>query len=631
MKNIKKIEENLNELYRYHIVPGWRWNERTWNRFKETFRKIPMCKDSVGNVYLNSSSVDDVLKAIAEKNVLILQAHLDHPGAALIGKVFESDGKKLYSAAWYGNYHPLLEAKTVTVYDETSEETEDCLIEADVNRFGERLLYFWSDKEYKTPAYLHFNDDKAHFDVENNTVSGWALDDQINCTVLLEIFKGGLQKNVIGLLTLDEERGAFGIEYFKQLVDKRCGGAKPLLINLEAPSEKDETGLSLGKGMKIRLADSRGTFSNEICELLQKLLPGNKAMEIKTGGTEAGILSAKGWQTGSLAIPVRYSHNGSGEGVWYNEDVSISDVDDMHNAVETICNSASLFTSLIKEDGGRQLHKVEVHDEASETINAIRQTEEYGNFLLNIAGSWNKKQREYRIPTVNISSDEYKKYRGNILEGKLKPLDNKLLYSYAAEILPKVSKTVGVEKYDTLHIFLLLAGNFNAKHLNSGIGLSVEQLDFSDIKRILAHEMTHWCTSEILLANYPRTPARGIISEGLACFISGEVAGIPPQKTLNIEESAYKTYQEKEKDLKRRFRRLLETSCIEFKGNRHKILQCTDSFDPFTIHRNNPYNKYGYFLGYNFINFCREKDYSFERIINSPEKTFELLNIYLNG
>lgn len=630
-QNLKNILSNLNVVCGMHIVPGWQWTDLSWQKFRRNYLDVEMFHDDIGNVYLNCSSLDALKSKLKNGDLVVLQAHLDHPGGTVIASDVHGEAG-LYAACWLGRYSATLEGKNVTIAG-TDGTKEELFVDADLMQLDERIMCFRSDKRFSAGATIHYPGEVCSVKENGGVVAAYNLDDAINVAVLLDVFSSIVPPNVIGLLTIGEEYNERGIRYFRGLVDSVDEAKKPRVINLEAPAENEANDFSVGDGVVVRTGDNRSLFSDVLCEKLAGLLQCKKSLHINSGQTEVSFLSKAGWLTSGLAIPVRYAHNGSSDGMWRDEEVAIKDVLDMHDAVTNIvCKSNSLNTLAERYGcvGGDAEDAINIVDEAGDVVSAIRQSNDYSEFLSKALVRWNEINKKYNIQAVHISPDEFHKYQDGVMGGKIGEIDLNELKYLSKESLKKVENELSIYKQEALNIYIMFARQFNAKRVGDGVALSVLQYDSNELERILCHEIVHWLTDDAIAARYVRRPISAIISEGMACYVSAKICGLTDSQALSLNDDTCLAYDRSKTDLKKRFKIILDGAGVNITGRRHRIISKAKLFSPFTISKDNPHNKYGYFLGLDFIKTCVSRGLSLQQILYDHVSTNQLLQEYLN-
>jgi len=622
--NIDKYLKIYDRLKGLHVIPRWDWNTKSLSKLDVLLKDngVSYFLDDVGNVVLNCKSAGELQQRLERGEIFqVLQAHLDHPGAVVVNSV--SRNKNLYSAEWLGGCSIPLEGRELLAYDSLSGHSSIVKVELDLRTSAGRFIYFYSRRRLKLgDTILHYKSGAKR--KREKILVDWALDDLIGCAAIIYALSETSDAGTIGLLTLGEEVGGYGLEgfckrYIYQL--KR----PPYFINIDA-TEEGEGDFVCGSGVWLRYEDRDAKYDESLVEVLLSRHKGLRRVSLTRGGTEAGSLSRSGLAAVSLAVPIRNLHNGSRHYCWTDESVFLGDVSKLCASLLSLLPAERYEIATRKKT--HLMPVIKCTDYAAQIVKKVLRSKDYCDFLLNASDYWNRVNLKYNLPPVYLSSSEYEDFKARLELDKdiyasidIKGLVKELLLHVRSHVSDKPSP-IGSE----LQILTFLKANFNACNMNGSIALSLDKLQGEEARRVLAHELSHWMCDRL----YKRSPHNNLIqlllSEGSACFVSQKVCALDPEDALGLSEATYSYYESIEDDLKERFRRYMDGMFVHLcEGPKHSTLKPVQIHHPFRISRENPLNKYGYFLGYKFIKRCVEDSFSIEDVFTRHKDTMERL------
>lgn len=639
----KSIKDNMppvfaaafDTLQNLHLVSGCGWHERTLGKIDRLLSNlwIPHFTDDGGNLVLNCGSSEELTTSLKRGRInQILQAHLDHPGAIVIKKLNEN--QNFYSAQWFGGYSNSLEGRELFFYDHASEKSGLVKVESEEHLGAGRFIFFRSDEELQTKlTTLHC---KSNGGGNNGSLHSWAIDDLAGCAAIINTFNNISDTGTIGLLTLGEEIGAYGLWHFVNKYLKDDAAVLPYIINIDIP-EEEENDFRFGSGVWLRSADRRCNYSEKLINFMDEKFPALKKISLKRGGTEASTLVGMGYDAVSMAIPARNLHNGSRHSCLTEESVSFEDINALCKFASSLLPARKMEnagSSQNKNGSHKKLPEIKCSNYAGDVCEKLLNSNEYCDYLLNCASHWSKAHINYGIPVVHLTSFQYDDLKKR-LESGMPLVSQKSVENTARKLLPSILQKVGGRNslgIETLNILLFLMANFNACNIKDDIALSVDKIDEdADLSRLLAHEITHWICNRLYDFSAHNNYVQMLIQEGSACFISGEICRIGPAKALGIPDKTYEHYKDIQKDLKTAFRKIIEGDVINFeKTPKHETLNLTPYVDPYRISKGNPLNKYGYFLGLEFVEFCLKCGNSIEAFLSDFRLRRECLDVFLS-
>lgn len=607
---LTKFLDIYTKLANLHVVPKWYWNKNSILKLDQILKKceLPYYLDEVGNVILNVTSSAELIDGINSETIAqIFQAHLDHPGGVVKGVLGKNEN--LYCARWLGGYANSLEGRRILVYDVDSNLSEITKVEYEVFDSSGRLIYFYCDKKFQPESsVVHYVDENKSDD--SSGIHGWALDDMIGCTSVIQTLSENRDSSCVGLLTLGEEIGCYGLKYFCNTYLKPGSSKPPYFINIDMPEEEDNRFLS-GNGAWLRVADRRSKYSKELIGAIKSHLPHLKTISLTKGGTEAGNLVSMGFKAVSFAIPLKNLHNGSKHNCWAKESVLKSDVNALLKSLSSVVSMPQLVDARRPvKISNKANFKIKHVNYAKKITTKIKVSKEYCDYLANVSGYWNEINSKHDLPVRTLSSEEYDDLKKNLSSNKYDDWDKKIV-NLATEIFPIIADRLAqnyTHSFATLNILSFIKSNFNACNMNGDIGLSFDRLEEDDLKRVLAHEITHWVCGRIYGPN-PYDDFIGLlISEGVACYVSRELCKIDSPQALGVPDKTYLHYETIDRKLKNIFLDIVQGHIIsEEKLVKHTTLKQNEYSHPFRLYKGNPFNKYGYYLGLKFVDYCVER------------------------
>jgi endoglucanase len=262
---------------------------------------------------------------------LVLVAHLDHPGAHLVGRDRAHLAGGVAASALAGRV-------PVRVLGPRGERRGH-LVDFDP---ATRRFRYEGERPGRGPAFAVW--DFPDFLPAPDRWTLRAADDLIGVTAILStlahVAARGSRRPVIGALTRAEEIGLIGATLLAQ---SRRLPADALVISLEASRELP--GAQVDGGPIVRVGDRTSAFSPAAEALLYaaaaRLARREPAFryqrQLMSGGTcEATVFTAFGYETGALAVPLGNYHNVDPDGRLAPEYVSPHDVANLARLLRAI-------------------------------------------------------------------------------------------------------------------------------------------------------------------------------------------------------------------------------------------------------------------------------------------------------
>ena len=157
--HLKNFSDWLAWVEQFPFVPGWHWTPKSWGVFNLQLTKIGIihCRDSYGNVLLGAQTPHEWFTKLKGGDIrLVLQAHLDHPGAVAT-YLLDGDainGYQRYNAMVQGGLRSHLKGKRFFLFDHNGDFVEEVLIDAQTQGFKASCVSFRTKKEFHLPGYL---------------------------------------------------------------------------------------------------------------------------------------------------------------------------------------------------------------------------------------------------------------------------------------------------------------------------------------------------------------------------------------------------------------------------------------------------------------------------------------------
>jgi len=608
------ILEKLEDL---HIVSGWRWNERSRAKLDDILiaKNLKYFVDDYGNVILNCNSAEELDNKLSNGVITqIFQAHLDHPGGRLTAKI--SSEKGLYCARWLGGYSNSLEGRKVTVHDTVRDIVDIVKIEYERTLESGRFLYFYSNKDLSIEhSYLHFSRDTGSR-LTNGMISSWALDDLIGVSSIINVLGKSADPRTIGLLTLDEEIGGYGLNNFANRYLTNKDLSELYLINIDMPEEDED--FQCDNGVRLRYEDKRCKYTEELVTAISSKFPDFKKVSLTRGGTEASSFIAMGYNAVSFAIPIRNLHNGSRHNLLIEESVSSKDALSLIHQLGLLLPASNLIDSANMSTPSNVLPEIEYVDHYKNIFERISGSTEYCDYLMNVANHWNNIHSRYGVQCVNLDAVQFDDIKKEASTGLDEFADVDILEMADGLFSIIVKKIAGrsVFREGNLQIVSFFKANFNASNIGGVVALSLDKIKKSDLKRVLCHEMSHWVCHRL----YNDTPYNDyfklFLSEGIACYLSREICNVSSAVALGMPIGTYECYGSRKKDLQELFFKIINGELLK-QSNKSDIYEFAISSypNPFKISKNNPLNKFGYYLGLEFIDQCLEEGLTIHDIL----------------
>lgn len=586
--SLKPFSDWLNWLEQFPLISGWQWTSKSWNAFskKLTQKHIPHCRNAYGNVLLGAKTTSEWFSKIKRKEVsLILQAHLDHPGAIVMSLI----GHRRYSAKVQGRLHAHLKGKRFFLYDRGGIFAEEVLIDAQAEGFKERWISFRAKSKISLPGYLRGPHQNSPGVFKEGFLEGWGMDDHAGCAAILSYFSQNSPENILGVLTLDEEIGFLGMNAF--LRESKKAGLSiqewPLLLSLEVTPEYPEIGFICGQGPRWRSADKRGSLIHPAkCH----------SLALKKGICEAGQWVRWGGNAACLAVPSEFTHNGIKEGEWRAERIAVSDIALLQKKM-----TEGIKLPRHHDRGLPKSPKIRIYDHLQPLREAAKQASNYVNCLQEVLPLWNELHSRFNLPAVKFAQEDWSRWRNCLLASKPWKIR---LSKIAKECVQKVEQWCQDKQNipEEIAIHLFASAPFNASSQSYGIGLSVEKLKEEDLRRVLIHEMTHLWTVPLLHFLNISEVMKTALEEGLACKATMDILNISCTQSLGFSEAQYLHYEENSLLLASYFKQWLHGDFFSIRKGRHEIIENKEIPHPFLVSSGGTFPKYGYFIGLKFVN-----------------------------
>ncbi len=276
-------------------------------------RGVAVERDAYGNLLARAGG--------ANGPPLVLMAHMDHPGAHLLGR----DRARLMGGVAATALAGAVPVRVIGPRD----ERRGRLVGFDA---ATRTFRYEGEPLGRGAAFAVWDLPDLIRDDER-----WAMraaDDLMGVTAILwllgQVARRRTGRPVVGVLTRAEEVGLFGATLLAQ---SRRLPADALIISLEASRELP--GARIGEGPVVRVGDRTSAFSPSAEALLSaaaaRLAKREPAFryqrQLMSGGTcEATAFTAFGYETGALAVPLGNYHNVDPDGLLAAEYVSPRDL-----------------------------------------------------------------------------------------------------------------------------------------------------------------------------------------------------------------------------------------------------------------------------------------------------------------
>ena len=276
-----------------------------------------------------------------------LVAHMDHPGAEIVGK---------REAVLLGGLAPAYFRKGTRLRFYRDGEP----VVARVQRYSPKTYRF---RLAPSPEVDHLRRrDMGTFDLEDFAVRGGLvharqLDDLAGCSVSLAAMGRACRDrrmNLHALLTRAEEEGFVGT---LGAIEDEAIPKNAIVINVEA--SKAIPGVEIGGGPVVRVGDRRKTFDPHAESLLlaaRSRLPKSKPVQrwLMSGGTcEATPWGLYGWRATGVAIPLGNYHNQGPRNRLAPEIVAVKDLATAVDLIEIAAKHVSAADRW--DDGTRKL------------------------------------------------------------------------------------------------------------------------------------------------------------------------------------------------------------------------------------------------------------------------------------
>lgn len=585
----------------FPIVPRWRWTNQSWGRWKAQCdrHQIPCCRDGYGNILLGAETVETFHQKVRQKSPpFLLQAHLDHPGAVVASRIDDFQGHGRYSAVIQGGLSKRVLGAVFQLYDVEGRPVGEVMADKKTEGIREQWVTFKTSQRFEMPGYL-CSPRKNTFADSEQWVEGWGSDNHVGCAVLLHYLSQNKDGSVLGILTLDEEIGAFGLQYFFDSLKRVPLSNIPLLLSLEVTREYPEAEFLCGRGARWRSADRGGDLDPSFLSWL-KGVGEKEPLSLQGGVCEAGIWSRLGGRGACLVISSQFAHNGLAENEWRAERVWKEDVIDLAKKLEQCVRR--IPPSFQQTEGETTRHApatIQIHDHLAVLRTQALESKDYLSALKKVMPPWHALHQRLHIPLVKFSHRQWPYWREQILSSEKW---SQAIQQEAPLCFKMVQKWVGAEAHRTPEaaLHLLMGAPFNASHLAAGIAFSADKLEEEDLRRILIHEFTHWWIGPVLLKKGFRPLLTTTLNEGLAGIVSRELLGISAAQAVGLSEAEYRKYLEEEDFLKERFLDWWAGKVFEVKRGRHEIVAVKQLPHPFVISKGGDWKKFGYFLGFQF-------------------------------
>ncbi len=607
---LNTLKECLNEIECLPIVPGWKWGFATWKRFSDILNKysISCCRDEYGNVLIGADTVETWMNRLRESR-LVLQAHLDHPGAVVTRQLGGHGGMNRYLAVVRGGLQGNLVGNVFRAFDHFGNDVGDTVVDDNFNGYGEKFISFKMPDSGRLAHYLCGPVQNASHSSDDHFWEGWGLDDHVGCAVVVQALSQFTRFPVLGMLTLDEEVGGWGLLHILHAAEKHGISIQqwPLLLTFEVTQEYPDQGFICDSGMAWRKCDAVVALDPGFLEWGKKQGP-QRVVSLQGGRCEAGIWTLYGGSAGCWVIPCKHYHNATADEEWRAERVARSDADSLMRAVSEIvpryCDTTrpeSVLPPIFRIQCKSPV--ICVNDAMSSVREAAVKSSDFVACLRDVMPHWHAVHGHFGLEYVKFAAQDWPAWRDALInseEWKSK------IDGCAGPLFKKVQKYLEIKWCHAaeLPIYLFVGASFNASNLFSGVGLSVEKIVDCDIARILAHEFTHWWMKPVLDSLPARPLELTFLHEGLACLISMIVCDLTPAQAIGISNEKFDHYQNNLMLLKGYLGEWLTGDFIEVSHGRHEVVKRRHLPHPFKIGNGNEWAKYGYFLALDYMSDC---------------------------
>ncbi len=598
------LHEWLAWIESFPFVSGWQWTAVSRQRFFDRLRRanIAACLDAYGNVLLGADCVDAWYARLRTTARCCLHAHLDHPGAVVAKTIAANDNATRYSARVQGGIAQQLVGRRFALSDAHGRFVADVVVDHQTTGLSERWISFLCERPFDSPAYLRGPDNNPAHLQGASWQEGWGLDDHVGCATLLDWFAGyATTTDVLGVLTLDEEIGAFGLRHLE-----RAGTTQqlpiaqwPLLLSVEVTAAYPALDFLCGAGPRWRSADRDGALDAAFVQWIAARTK-TTALALTHGICEAGLWTRAGGRGACIVVPCRFAHNGLQEQEWRAEQV------DRHDLVAL----QSLFAETIaawkpRRSRGKRAQKKttptpvapapEIINHLSLLHDAANDAPDFISALQRVLPAWHQLHAAWGLPLVKITHAEWPAWRSVLLASR--PWDERLR-PIVTRWASKIQRWCGAAvRADPVQVHLFAGAPFNGCNRRGHIALSIEQLPQTNLARLLVHELTHWWLAPHLRARNFRPAIATAINEGLACLATIELLGLTEAEALGLSSSAYDHLCSAEPQLQLYFSQWLEGDLFVVQRGRHTTVTCQTPPHPFSASESVAWRKFGYFLG----------------------------------
>lgn len=258
----------------------------------------------------------------------------------------------------------------------------------------------------------------------------------------------------------------------------------------------------------------------------------------------------------------------------------------------------------------------------------LLQSHDYPDYLANCEENWNKLRAKYGIDPINLTRDEYESYKQRIDIKKILS-DSEFIVNSLEERIPSFINFIMPEKRtfpEYITVISFLKERFNGRTLRDAIAICLDIVDRKELLVVLLHEFVHWIHLKIEGKNSLGKMENTLIREGIASFVLRSFLNVSEADILNMSEFVWENCKRDESELKKGFDEILGKERLEKNVYQRDL---TVTRDPFDHYINDPYSRYGYYLGYHFVLYCVEKKVKLYDIITKENIVRTLLNDYL--
>lgn len=604
-------EEPVCEWLAFHesfpIVPGWKWQEDTWQSWTRKLNQwqIPHCRDTYGNILLGARTREEFFNRMRRQEIrLILQSHLDHPGAILLKKTHHDARGNRYVAVRRGGLAGTLKGFSFMARKGNGQLLNTYVIDEETAGYHEKLLSFKTQDELPERVYLHGPNGAEDFDLENH-FCGWAMDNHVGCACVVSHFAQYKPADVFGVLTLDEEIGALGLKSLFSEAEKFDAPLSlwPLVLTLEVTPEYKDLGLTVGNGARLRCADGLSNLDENFAKWAREKFS-HAPLRLTRGSCEAGFVAKWGGKAGCLVIPCKHYHNGTTLGEWRAEVVLKDDVAALRNMMETCAKDWN--DAQRRQDGtttGQNFFcnpSITMNNHVSRIGQRVTHDTNYVDCLNSVLPVWNALHKEFGLNVVRFSQEMWPYWQKQILCSELRAGK---IQTLAAPACKKVLHWLGMDnnQENTVPIHIFVGANFNASNIAHGVAFSTDKLREDDLERVIVHELAHRFLQPQLDHKNLRPLWKTFLHEGFACLATMEILNLSLAQALCLPAQTVQKYSENKVFLKTLLTKWADGDLFAVVWKRHEVVTKANPPHPYQVGGNSDWPKYGYFLAIAFL------------------------------